>query len=153
MQKKVLKFSASECWKVSAPKDAAPFLRALADLAPEGSILYLESGGSPPDPVKLFLLSIKLEDHIGISGGTLLPTPRIYKFPLTRGNLETLAQLQEKYPTPVGSVHIHIYKGEKVLLWGYDAFLDPIFISKAIPEKNVRTFCRTLGLRRDDAEN
>jgi len=139
------KFSAANCWKIPAVKDAGRFFRALPNLIPEDSILYIESGGEPPEDIKTFLLANRIDDSVVIPGGTLLPTPRIYRIAATRKSLEALAQLEEKHRTPVGSVHIHAYRGTSVLLWSYDAFLDPFFISKAIPENHVKRFCEELG--------
>lgn len=140
-----LRFASGECWKLSAPKNLPAFLRALHHLHFNEAILYLEMGGNPPDDVKCFLDSRQLQDSTRIAGGTLAPTPTIYRLAITAENLESLASLEDQHPTPVGSIHIHAYHDNQVLFSFYDAFLDPLWVSKTVEESRIRTFAATLG--------
>lgn len=145
-------FERGNCWKVSPAKDASSFFRQLLDLVPAGSVLYLEGGGKPPDDIDAFLSAKKFADNVVIPGGTLLPTPQIYRLAVSQKNLEALARLSAKHPTPIGSIHVHVYHGNDVLLLGYDAFLDPFHISKDIPEMKIKAFCDRLGLQHEEVK-
>jgi len=133
------------CWKVSCTKDYPSFLRALVALVPAGSVLYIEGGGTPPSDVKFYLEERPAQETFKIPGGTLLPTPKVFHMPITKENLDGLADLEGKYPTPVGSIHVHVYKEHRVLLQSYDAFLAPFYISKEIPQDKVKEFCNKIG--------
>jgi len=138
---------------VSGTKDYPSFLRALVDLVPAGSVLYIEGGGTPPSDVKFYLEERSAQETFKIRRGTLLPTPKIFHIPITKENLDGLADLEGKYPTPIGSIHVHVYKDRKILLQSYDAFLDPFYISKEIPQDKVKEFCNKIGSERKETYN
>ncbi len=140
-----IQFGKKPGWKVTCTEDFPLFLRAILDMAPCGSVLYLESGGLPPNDVKTYLEARSAQGTFKIPGGTLLPTPKVFHMPLTRDNVDGLADLMHQYPTPIGSVHIHVYKDDTVLLVSYDAFLDPFWIAGTIPEEKVKRLCQALG--------
>jgi hypothetical protein len=48
--------------------------------------------------------------------------------------------------------HIHIYHDDTLVLQWYDAFWDPIVVSKEIPEAAVKRFCALLSLRYENME-
>ncbi len=134
------------CWEVSCAKDFPSFLRALSDLVPSDSILYIE-GGSPHDEIKLYLESRKAMQIAKVAMGTIWPRPKIFHMLINLENLEGLAQLAERHAEIEIAVHLHIYKDNKVLLQWYDAFFDPFYISKEIPEDKVNNFCSQLGIK------
>ncbi len=142
-----VRFDQSNSWIVSPVQDASDFFRALAELVPADSFLYIEAGGKPPEEIDAFLRARQIDARIVIDGGTLLPTPLIYTVPATKENLDGLADVQRKYPTPCGSIHVHVYRGQDVLVLSYDSFLDPFWISGQIPETNVKRFSNRLGLQ------
>lgn len=133
------------CWEISSAKDMPAFLRALFDLVPPQSVLYLE-GGSPTKDIQLFLDTYKASEITKVAMGTIWPRPKCFHMIVTLDNLEGLAHLMEKHATAEASIHLHVYKYKKVILQWYDAFFDPFFISKEIPEDKVRAFCERLGV-------
>ena len=134
------------CWKVTPARDLPSFLCALPDLVPDGAILYIESGGTPPKDLRVFLEARQVQDETTISGGTLFPKPKIYRISITTENVEGIASIEEKHPTPIGTIHLHVYREHTIFLLSYDAFLDPFWISKRISEDKVKAFCQVLGL-------
>jgi hypothetical protein len=71
---------------------------------------------------------------------------------ITRENLEGLAELSEHHAEPEIAIHIHVYKGNKVLLEWYDATSDPFRIAKEIGEEKVKEFCSKLGAEYTDLD-
>jgi len=132
-------------WKISKAKNLPAFLKALADLAPSDSILYLE-GGTPPKELLGFLEQHSVPEQAHVAMGTIWPRPITYHLPATRENLLTFADLAERCATAEAAIHLHLYRAGRVLLQWYDAFFDPFYISKEIPEDEVRKFCSDLGL-------
>ena len=132
-------------WKISKAKNLPAFLKALADLAPSDSILYIE-GGTPPKQLLLFLEQHSVPEQAHVAMGTIWPRPITYHIPATRENLLTFADLAERCATAEAAIHLHLYRAGRVLLQWYDAFFDPFYISKEIPEDKVRQFCSELGL-------
>ena len=61
-------------WKISKAKDLPAFLKALADLAPADSILYIE-GGTPPKQLLSFLEQHCIPEQTHVAMGTILPYP------------------------------------------------------------------------------
>lgn len=137
--------SASARWKVSAAKDLPAFLRALADLAPPDSILYLE-GGRPPAAMLAFLRERSVPEQSHVERGTIWPRPAVFHLPATRANLVALAEMAERCATAEVAIHLHLYREGRVLLQWYDAFFDPLRISKEVPDKRVQEFCEKLDL-------
>ena len=138
-------------WQITRAKDFSAFVRALADLIPETAILYIE-GGRPPKEVERFLETKRIADTTRVPTGTLLPRPHIYRIRATSENLNILATVSEQYSTPEGSIHVHVYQGDEVLLASFDAFLDPFWVSMSMPEDKVRRFCEALGVTYEKAD-
>ena len=132
-------------WKVANGATLPAFLRALADLAPNGSILYLE-GGTPPAKLLKFLNEHSIPEQSHVAMGTIWPRPATFHLPAVRENLLTFASLAEHCQTPEVAIHMHLYHQGHVLLQWYDAFFDPFYISKEVSEDMVRKFCETLSI-------
>jgi hypothetical protein len=132
-------------WKISKSKDLPSFLRALIDLLPPGSMLYFE-GGSPSGKLLAFLNERSVPEQSHVAMGTIWPRPKIFHVPATPENLNSLVELTGSCASPELAVHVHVYFEEKVLLQWYDAFSDPFYISKDIPESKVSEFCGKLQL-------
>ncbi len=133
-------------WKVSKTSELPSFLRALADLVPDGSILYLE-GGTPPPTLLTFLKERSVAEQAHVAMSTIWPRPMFFHLPATRENLCALADLAETCATPEAAIHMHVYHAGLVLLQWYDAFSDPFYISKVIPEDKVKAFCGRLSIQ------
>ena len=132
-------------WMVSSPKEFPGFLRALVDFVPAGSIAYLE-GGSPPGELEAFLNQQSVPEVSHVEGGTIWPRPRIFHIPATAENLLGLAEIAEHCAEPEVAIHFHVYRDNHVILQWFDAFLDPMYISKEIAEDKVREFCARLSV-------
>ena len=79
--------------------------------------------------------------------GTAWPRPKVFHVPATPENLHSLSDLTKSCAFPELAIHLHVYCEGKVLLQSYDAFSDPFYISKEIPESTVSGFCGKLQLR------
>ncbi len=134
-------------WMVSKADSFPAFLRALADLAPAESILYIEGGGEPSSRLDDFLYARSVPEQAHLAMGTIWPRPTVYHLPATRENLFDFAEIAEACGTITPAIHLHLYQGGRVLLQWYDAFFLPFFIAKEIPEEEVRKFCETLSLK------
>ena len=133
-------------WQITGKVDLPSLLRAMTKLVPEGAILYLEDGTPPPD-VKAFLETNSVPEVTHLAMGTIWPRPRIFHLPATQKNLTRLAELAEKCASPEVAIHLHVYQSNRVLLEWYDAFFDdPMYLSRDIPEDNVKEFCCELSL-------
>jgi hypothetical protein len=134
------------CWEVPKGKriDSTAFFRGLASAMPTGAILCLE-GTSIAKEVKALLEAHKVEEICKVHLGTSWPRPAVYHVPCAEPVLSTLAELTEKHAEPEICDHLHVYKDGLVLLSWYDAFLIPLYISKAVQENDVKAFCEILG--------
>ena len=130
----------SPSWMISTPSDISEFFRALSELVPPGSNLYLED--SYDKAVEDYLSERPAKNVCKVAVGTIWPRPKMFHIPITRDNLGGLAKLAERYSI---CVHIHAYNNGKVIVEWYDAFgKDPLYVSKEIPEEKVKEFCNQL---------
>ena len=136
----------SAAWEVNAPSDHSAFFEQLAALMPQGSILYLE-GTALCQEVLDFLSKVSVEPPVKIAVGTIWPKPKVFHVPATAGNLRAVSGFLERHAQPEVCDHLLVYADGKVLLEWYDALMkDPLFVSKAIPEPDLRSFCEAQGL-------
>jgi hypothetical protein len=140
-------------WQVDGKIELPSLLRALPKLVSENAILYLE-GGTPSKDIKSFLDKHCVPEITHLEMGTIWPRPLVFHLPTTMENLYKLASLAEKCIAFEVAVHLHVYKQNKVLLEWYDAFFeDPMYLSRSIPEEQVKAFCSELSLRYSIFEN
>jgi hypothetical protein len=129
-------------WSAAPIKDAPGFFRALLELLPDGSILYLEDVCSG-DGIAL-AASHRIEPQLKVALGTIWPRPNHFHIPVNRTTTSELADFAEHHATPEIGIHIHAYHGNLVLLEWHDAFTAPLRLSTALPESRVRRFCELL---------
>jgi hypothetical protein len=136
----------STCWEVSKVKQkrCTAFFKALGKLVPTGATLCIE-GTSISKEVKSFLEAHRVKETCKVQLGTLWPRPSIYHVFCNDETLFELANLSERHAVPEICDHLNVYKDGEVLLSWYDAFSDPIYISKKLPEDDLKAFCNTLG--------
>jgi len=134
------------CWEVTKIKgvQAANFFRTLVEMAPEYSIFCLETTAAV-DEVKEFLEANKMPPVRKVQLGTLWPKPSVYHIPLNEQTMQQMAQLAVNFAMPEICDHIHIYNESLVLLEWFDAFWQPMYISKKIPENSIKSFCEKIG--------
>lgn len=140
-------FGKEPLWLVSCCKDFPSFLRALKELFPLNTILYIESSGKPPNDIQSYIEARKPSQVTKVAMGTIWPRPQYFHLTITAENLEGLAQLAEKHYMMEIAVHLHVYYEGKMLLQWYDAFTAPFYISLNISEDKVKQFCNKLGLQ------
>lgn len=133
-------------WKVSRAKDLPAFLRSLVDLLPQDSILYLE-GGSPSGKLRQFLDENSIPERAHVAMGIIWPRPLVFHVPATKENIVNLADIAEHCAGPEVAMHFHVYCDGKVILRWHDAFSDPFYISKQIPEEKTKAFCDKLSIQ------
>lgn len=144
--KKGLSFGKAPVWKVSCCKDLPMFLKALNELLPPGSVLYLEGGPALTDMQPFFEARMP-EQTADIAPGTTWPRPQNFHMKANMENLYGLAKLTARTNPLAFAWHLHVYKDGQLLLQWYDAFMEPLFISKDIAEDKIKGFCETLGLQ------
>jgi hypothetical protein len=140
-----LRLQESEHWILTPTKDGAAFFRALAALAPPGSLLYLEGSTEKYVPRLLEPLQVSNPSQVGI--GTIMPPSDLYHVPATADVLLPLAEVVERHGIAIPAIHVVVYRDNQVLLSWYDAFTDdPICLSSMLVEEQVRAFADSLGL-------
>lgn len=131
------------CWEVATRRvDQAEFFRALTTLVPEGCFLVLEGGSHALHDL---LGRSAVTPHAKIARGTLWPRATVFHVPTTVGILGQLAEVAEHCAAPELCDHLHVYDREGVLVQWYDAFSDPVYVSKRVPVERLEVFCRSLN--------
>jgi hypothetical protein len=133
---------AAPAWSAGHVKEASVFFRALPDLLPSGTILYLE-GVCAGDVIK-FAERHPAEHSLKIAFGTIWPRPNYFHIPITATTAAELADLAERFAEPEIATHIHAYHDDQILLEWHDAFTEPLRLAKTLPEARVRKFCETV---------
>jgi hypothetical protein len=133
-------------WELSSPKDFPSFLLGLPIVFNEADTLYLENG-TPPKELMSFFEDRCLTGKPKIPHGTLWPRPKYFHLPIIEDNVKDLATLSDQYAEPQVAVHVHIYRGNKMLLQWFDAFADPMFVSTDIREDQIQRFSEALGIK------
>ena len=135
----------AECWRVSGLKDAAAFFRAMPQLLPEATRMFLE--GSPAPDIQDLLASHAEPVEYGAPRGTLWSWPREQRFTVraSSGLFSQLADAAAHHAEPEICSHIHFYRDAEPLAQWFDAFGDPLMVSKVIPRARVVEFCRAAG--------
>jgi hypothetical protein len=126
------------------PDNASRFIRALPTLATTDSFLFLE-GGTWPEPLRAFLEQAQVEVMPKPALGTLWPRHTYCSLPAAAAVLEGLASLAEGLSHGEVCDHLHVFRGDRVLLSGYDAFDDEFWLAADVPEQSVRTFSEAVG--------
>jgi hypothetical protein len=139
-------------WEVSGRHiDQAEFFRALSDLVPDGSILFLEGGAHPP-PVKRFLEQHAVPPEAKVALGTLWPRSTVFHVRATASSLRQLGDLAEQCAAPELCSHLQVYNADRVLLEWHDAFSDPFYVSQRVPLERLTAFCGILKTPWTDAD-
>lgn len=140
-----LRIDSPEYWSVDATMDGAAYFRALARLAPEGAIAYLE--GSTEDRVPKLLTPLQIANPKQVAIGTIMPASDLYHVPATPTVLASLAELIEQQGITTPAIHTVLYRGDQVLLSWYDAFSrEPMALSSTFSEAQVQDFAGALGV-------
>jgi hypothetical protein len=95
--------------------------------------------------VRDYLRGVSVEPTVRIKKGTIWPRPDCHHVPLTVDAMEALASYLERHPAALLCIHLLVYRDDAVLLEWYDAFDDPIRLTRAIDESIVADFAAALG--------
>jgi hypothetical protein len=128
----------------SVPPDASRFLSALPLLVPADAFVFLE-GGARPEQLTLLLHERRVEVSPRPALGTVWPRHEFFAVPAKPTVLAELARCAQALPYPEVCDHLHVFRGEEVLLSGYDAFAQPFTLSATIPEERVNAFSAAIG--------
>jgi hypothetical protein len=136
----------ANAWRVSGVRKAPAFFHAVAALVPDATTVFLE--GSPSaDIVALMQPHIEHADYLAPAGTFWSWPQRNRRFRL-RAPAELFARLSEAAPRhaePEICDHLHIYVEAEPLVTWFDAFTEPVFVSKAIARDRVEQFCHDVG--------
>jgi hypothetical protein len=140
-----IKLNFDDYWVINVKKvDITAFIREMSILFPDDSVIYIE--GTSIDPaIKKYLQAHNAEKITRVEVGTLWPRPTVFHISLSEEHLQKLAEFTDNYALPEICDHLIVYKGEEVLLEGYDFFAQDINLSGKIDENKVRVFCEKVG--------
>ena len=135
----------SPAWIVTGvAKDASRFIRALPSLVPHESFLFLE-GRAYSDQLLAFLETERVAVSPRPALGTVWPRGAYFVIPAEPRVLEALATVTQDLPYPDVCDHLSVFRGEEVLLSGYDAFTAEFWLSAELPEEKVKAFVDAVG--------
>ena len=138
--------SETECWRVSGLKDPEAFFRAIPQLLPEATRMFLE--GSPAPDIQDLLATHAEPGEYGAPVGTLWSWPQREQRFTVRASPALFSQLAEAsahHAEPEICSHLHFYRDVEPLAQWFDAFVDPFMVWKAIPRVRLVEFCRAAG--------
>jgi hypothetical protein len=136
----------SQCWKVSGIRTAENFFRAVSLLIPDATHMFLE--GSPDPDIQTVLTNAADETDYTAPVGTLWSWPQKNRRFSVRASPELFARLSEassNHAEPEICDHVHFYRGEEALVQWFDAFSDPLLISKSVARERVERFASAVG--------
>jgi hypothetical protein len=136
----------SQCWKVSGVRTAEDFFRAVSLLVPDATHMFLEGS---PDPDIVALLADAADDAAYTAPvGTIWSWPGKNQRFSVRASPELFARLSKaasNHAEPEICDHVHFYRGQEALVQWFDAFLDPLLISKSVAREQVEQFASAVG--------
>jgi hypothetical protein len=136
----------SKCWKVSGVRTAEEFFRAVSLLVPDATHMFLE--GSPDPDIEALLADGADEADYKAPVGTIWSWPQKNQRFSVRASPELFFRLSEAashHAEPEICNHLHFYRGEEALVQWFDAFSDPLLISKSVARERVEQFASTVG--------
>ena len=136
--------TAESYWEVDGPKTFEEMLNALKDWVPEDAVLYFEAG-SPDAEIDNFIGTHSVPQVAHVALGTIWPRPKVFHVPATATILTELARIMKHHADPELAIHFHVYCNDSVLLEWHDAFSQPMLMSGAIPEEEIKVFADKIG--------
>jgi hypothetical protein len=135
-----------DCWRIARLNNAAKFFRAASQLLAGATHVYLEES---PAPEIVALISRHADPTpYRAPAGTFWSWPRgSQRFALkaSPAMLAELADASTRHAEPEICSHLHFYRDAEPLAQWFDAFDDPLLVSKTIPRELVEHFCREAG--------
>jgi hypothetical protein len=136
----------TECWRMAGLRDAEAFFRAVAQLLPEATHMLLE--GAPAPDIAALLAPHAEHGEYRAPAGTWWSWPQRNQRLVLKASPALFAQLAEaavRHAEPEICDHLHFYRDAEPLAQWFDAFDDPLFVSKGIPRERVEQFCLATG--------
>jgi hypothetical protein len=136
----------SQCWKVSGVRMAEEFFRALPILVPDATHMFLE--GSPAPDIQQLLADAADGAVYGAPVGTIWSWPQKNGRFGVRASSELFVRLSEAashLAEPEICDHLHLYRGQEALMQWFDAFSEPMLVSKVVARERVERFASTVG--------
>ena len=135
----------SECWRIAGVRTAQVFFRAIPELVPDATHMFLE--GSPAPDIQALLVDADDADYAA-PAGTYWSWPQKNRRFSVRASPALFARLSEavsQHAEPEICDHIHFYRDGTALVQWFDAFLDPLLVSKVVPRERVERFALAAG--------
>lgn len=137
-------FLRTPSWRVTGDvRDHAAVFRHLPLFLPADAVLVLE-GGRHTRELRAFLDKHKLPTTARVIAGTIWPAQRSYHLPTTAAFLRDLADRTECCAGPEVCEHLQVYREDELLLQWFDAFSEPLYVSKSVPRDQLDWFCSAL---------
>ena len=136
----------SNCWRISGVRTAAAFFRAVSFLVPDATHMFLE--GSPDPDIETLLMDAADEADYAAPIGTMWSWPqknRRFSIRASSALFERLAEAASHHAEPEVCDHVHFYRGQEVLAQWFDAFVDPLLVSRSVPQERVERFAVAVG--------
>lgn len=131
-------------WEVAPIKDSVKFFQHLPVLLPGGSVLYFEGMSLAPD-MREFFEAHPVGTICKIHAGDRWPRPEIFHVAFSDETVRELAEVVRGYADVEICDHLLAYKDGKILLEWFDAWSNPIYLSRQISAADVAKFCRMTG--------
>lgn len=136
----------SQCWKVSGIRTAEAFFRAVPLLVPDATHMFLE--GSPDPDIVALLSEATDEAPYAAPVGTAWSWPlKNQRFSVRASSelFERLAEAASHHAEPEVCTHVHFYRSQEALAQWFDAFSDPLLVSKSIARADMEQFASAVG--------
>lgn len=133
-------------WEVDGPRTFVELFNTLQGRLSEGAVLYFE-GGSPDAEIDDFITTYSIPEQTHVALETIWPRPKVFHVPATAIILTELVRIMEHHAEPELAVHFHVYRNNSVLLEWHDAFSQPMLLSGAIPEEEVKVLADKAGMK------
>lgn len=135
-----------DCWRVSGVGNAQEFFRAVPELVPDATHAFLE-GAPAPDIIAVIAAHVEQTEY-GAPVGTMWSWPEKNRRFTLRASPTLFAGLSSaagRHAAPEICSHLHLYRRHEPLVHWFDAFDDPMLVSKAVPRERVERFCAAVG--------
>jgi len=136
----------SNCWRISGVRTAAKFFHAVSLLVPDATHMFLE--GSPDPDIETLLMDAADQADYAAPIGTMWSWPRKnrrFSVRASSGLFERLAEAASHHAEPEVCDHVHFYRGQEALAQWFDAFVDPLLVSRSVPRERVERFAVAVG--------
>ena len=136
----------SQCWRISGIRTAADFFLAVSLLVPDATHMFLE--GSPDPDIEALLADAADDADYAAPVGTIWSWPGKNRRFTVRASPELFARLSSassNHAEPEICDHVHFYRGQEALVQWFDAFSEPLLVSKSVTRERVERFASAVG--------